>query len=74
MLGAMVKAMSTEGKAVEVVKQATVREQAIREHTAKRMGIVRCNNFRCLGVMGSDGIWRDAHQRPLEVVEVVTEF
>jgi hypothetical protein len=46
----------------------------MRRGTKGKMGIVRCNNFRCLGVMGEDGIWRDAHHRPLEVVEVVTEF
>jgi len=66
--------MSTEEKAVEILQQVAVRQEKMRQHSAKNMGIVRCKNFRCLGIKSADGIWRDAHQRPLEVVEVVTEF
>ena len=63
--------MSNEEKTTQIIKKSTVR---IRQDTKGKMGIVRCNNFRCLGVMGEDGIWRDAHHRSLEVIEVVTEF
>jgi hypothetical protein len=58
-------------KATEMVRLAV---KNIVAGKAQTMGIVRCADFRCLGVVGEDGIWRDAHQRPLEVLEVVTEF
>lgn len=41
-------AMSTEEKAIEIVKNST---ENIRGKTKGRMGIVKCTNFRCLGVM-----------------------
>lgn len=42
--------------------------------TQGKMGIVRCKTFRWLGILGLDGVWRDAQHRALEVVEVVKEF
>ncbi len=58
-------------QATEMVRLAVKNIVAGRPQT---MGIVRCADFRCLGVMGEDGIWRDAHHRPLDMLEVVTEF
>ena len=63
--------MSTEEKSVEMVRDAT---KGLRERSGKKMGIVRCPTFRCLGILGKDGVWRDSHNRPLDVLEVVTEF
>ena len=63
--------MRKDEKANEFVKSAT---KNVRRDLPGKMGIVRCNSFRCLGMMGEDGVWRDAHHRPLQVVEIVTEF
>jgi len=63
--------MSDEQEAAKLLKKSAAKPKTgMDEKTA----IVRCNNFQCLGIMGSDGVWRDANRRPLEVVEVVTEF
>ena len=68
--------MSRDEKAEEMVKEATVqiRKTSANGNITIKMAIVRCNNFRCLGIMGSDGAWKDSGGRPLEVLEVVTEF
>jgi hypothetical protein len=63
--------MSNAEKATEIVREAT---KGVRKGSRERMGIVRCTNFRCLGVLGTDGVWRDAHRIPLQVMEVVTKF
>jgi hypothetical protein len=68
--------MITEQKAEEMVKNATVqiRKQLAGKKNVNKTGIVRCNNFRCLGILGRDGIWKDSGGHPLEVIEVVSEF
>jgi hypothetical protein len=38
------------------------------------MAIVKCANFQCSAVLESDGVWRDAHHQPLEVVIVVAKL
>lgn len=63
--------VSTEEKAIETVREATKR---IREEQALKMGIVKCPTFKCLGILSEDGTWRDARDRPLEVIEVVAQF
>jgi hypothetical protein len=63
--------MSTEEKAIALVKEATVR---LRSNTVSKFGIVRVKDFRCLASCGGDGIWRDANKRPLAVLGVVTEL
>ena len=64
--------MSSEEKATELVRAAI---KGVKEgKPGSRMGIVRCTNFRCLAVMGTDGVWRDAHHQALQVIEVETEF
>jgi len=39
--------------------------------TLRTMGIVRCNNYGCLGLKERDGVWRDLHGNPLDVIDVV---
>jgi len=63
--------MSTEDKAAEMVRQST---STIRTKIEGVMGIVRCRNFRCLGIRGEDGEWRDGHGQILEVRQVIEEF
>lgn len=63
--------MNTQDKAAELVRQST---STIRTKIEGAMGIVRCRNFRCLGVRGKDGVWRDGHGHPLEVLQVIEEF
>ena len=58
-------------EAVEMVRAAA---KNIVAGKAKGMGLVRCTNFRCFGIMGDDGVWRDADNRRLDVLEIETEF
>ncbi|MGH7969506.1 MAG: hypothetical protein ACREIC_12335 [Limisphaerales bacterium] len=63
--------MIYEKTAEEIVRNTN---RSIRVENPRTMGIVRCDNYRCLALRSKDGKWRDAHGTELHVVEVVTEF
>ena len=63
--------MTQEDKTTELVRNAT---SNLRQVSGKKMGILRCKGFRCLGVRGADGRWRDSRGKVLEVIEVISEF
>jgi len=63
--------MSNEEKTAERIRGS---DEEMRRQATSDTAIVHCANFKCLGMRGEDGVWRDAYGNVLNVVRIVSEI